>query len=502
MSANPTQKGRTKQSQVEAARHLLVGVILDEKGLPINFADWERGVDDWSGAVDMHWVKDPNGSVQVPPDQQESVLAHSNALKTIQGGGRVKKEEEESKPGGSDDSSAFKGLTLTALLQAAAKRTAGQKAAVQKGARVGRTVHFVDTAIVFTEDEVPMLEAAGLVVSKVELVGEAFKGKVLFCLVESKEQREDRFFVWREVEGTLGALNKSLWEHITLGDVGALIKFVRDTFGRDLAEQHSKLWHSRLENFKIDKKKGFDIFLTEVKKLLEDAKHLGITYDSLNVREKVGKAIAEGGDTTLLTEWVDAARVEQRALSADSSLPKWSVSKILDEMRAGVIATQNCEKNLAAVGGGRVVPNTHPREASSALQREVEELKKQIKKFQSAKSDSGGGGSKPTWVGVCVSFQDGTCKRSSCAFKHMLLGDSDKLALQQFLKKSVKDKGGKAFTGKCFGCGKDGHRADKCPSKSTANIKKTLVDLCRREDFDQLLQQAKWEAKDQPENKE
>ena len=93
----------------------------------------------------------------------------------------------------------------------------------------------------------------------------------------------------------MGALNKSLWEHITLGDVGALIKLIRDTFGRDLAEQHSKLWHSRLENFKIDIKKGVHIFLTEVKKLLEDAKHLGINYDSLNVREKVGRAIAAGG---------------------------------------------------------------------------------------------------------------------------------------------------------------------------------------------------------------
>jgi hypothetical protein len=502
-----TQKSRTKESQVEAARHLLVAIKIDGQGTPTNFADWDRGVYKWVGAVDITWVADPNGSVSVPPDQQARVLAHSNALKAIQGG-RVKTEEKEDSLQGKDSSSSSTSDTLSALLQAVAKRTAGKKAVDQKGTRADKTVYFLDTSLAFTKDEARGLESSGLVLAEVQLAGEGFEGQSWFCQVESKKQREDRFFVWREVEGTLGALDKSLWEHVPLGDVGALVKFIGDTFGRDRAAQQSKLWHLRLENFRIDEKKGFDIFLTEVRKLLEDAKVLDIKYDGSNVREKVGNAIAKGGSKTLLTEWVNAARVEARALGADSSLPQWSISEVLDEMRAGVIATQNCEKAMATVKAPAMATVGEGGSGSppSALQREMEELKKQIKRFQSEKSDSGGiGGSKPVWLGVCGSFQDGACKRSSCAFNHTLLTDADKLELQEFLKKKAKAKAGgvtSTFSGKCFKCGKDGHRSNKCPSKGTASIKKTLVDLFKRDDFEQLLQQAKWEAKDQPEDEE
>lgn len=490
MLANQSsQKNRgSNESLLRAAEHLLVKIELDDKGVPVNFADWETGLNKWVGAVDMTWMVDPDGNVQVPADQLVRVLAHSNAARVIKSQTDVVKIEEGSsekhqkKDSGSD------------LLRMIAKRTAGLKAESESGKVLDKTVYFVDTGIACTEKEARELESEGYVFAEVKLSARKFSGQMWYCPVESKSKRESRFFGWGEIEKTLSALEKSLWEHLPLGDGCGLVGFIKDRFGRDRSEQQSNKWHKRLGDLRVDKKKGFDIFLTEVKKLLEDAKVLGINYDGTNIRNKVKESIFAGGNTVLQNEWVNAARVEARELKRDPSLLKWSVPEILEEMRAGVMVTENNQVvGSTQVGGG------------SNLQREVDELKRQIKRFQSSKGETGssGPGGRPVWLGVCGFFQEGTCNKTSCLFKHTLLSEEDKAKLKEHIKKKNDLKTGTSgsnggFTGDCFKCGKAGHRANKCPSKTNASIKKTMVDWMKRKDFPEIWEDAKQELDKNP----
>lgn len=486
-----TQKTRSQESLVKAAEHLLVRIKLDDQGVPANFADWDTGVQKWVGAMDITWVVDPDGNVQVPADQLVRVLAHSNAARVLQSRAGVVKIEE---PGYKSEQKKESDVR-TDLLRAIAKRTAGLKAESKVGTASGidKTVYFVDTEIACTEEESRQLEDGGYVFAEVFLSAQKFTGRSWYCPVESKAKRDDRFFVWRELECTLSALKKNLWEHIPLGNSCALIKFIRDRFGRDRSEQQSNKWHLSLDSLRIDNKKGFDIFFAEVTKLLDDAKVLGINYDGTNIRNKVKKAIFSGGNSTLQDEWVNAARVEARASKAGPDLPKWSVPDILEEMRAGVMATGNSQKEIApsvASGSG----------GSDNLLREVDELKKQIKRLQFSKGETGASsGSKPSWLGVCGFFQEGTCTKPSCPFKHTPLNDEDKAKLREYIKKKATTKttgaagANSGFTGKCFKCGKEGHRANKCPAKTSGNIKKTMADWMKRNDFSELLQEAKQE---------
>jgi hypothetical protein len=486
-STQKTSKGQ--ESLLEAAKPLLVKITVNDQATPENFPEWITGLENWVTTTDvLSWVLVADGNVQVPFDQMEKVQAQHSAQQTLKGM-VVKVEGDE----GTVEEKQKKSASDTDLFLAAAKFAAEVRAKGAKKTGEKMAVYFVDTGFIFTGDQAAKL-AGRHVLAEVRLSEEGLGGKSWWCPVESQAKRDNRFFVWRIVGTTLANLDKKLWEHIPLGNVFLLVQFIKNMFGKERVEQQSNKWHSNLEDLRVDKRKGFDIFIAEVNKILGDAKTLGINYDQTNVRNKVHQAIVKGGGT-LNDQWVRAVVAEAQELRIKPDAPKWSIPQLLDEMRPGVLAIQSSERALAAMGG-TVADSSHN------LRKENEELKKQIKKFQSSNKRE----ERPSWLGVCGAFQEGACKRANCAFKHTVLSLEDKLKLQEHLKKKAEERaqgtGGRTFSGKCFKCGKDGHRSDKCPSKGTASIKKTLAELFKRDDFEQLLQQAKCEAKDQPEDEE
>lgn len=464
LAGSSTQKtGKGQESLLEAAKALLVVIKINEQATSENYPEWITGLENFVNTTDvLAFVLGADGNVQVPPDQVYKVQADRSvqqALKRIvvktevdEGGAEKKLEKQKESEGDAD------------LFLQAAKFAAARKAKAPKQTGEKHAVYFVDTDCVFDGEQAAKL-ASRHVLIEVELPEGTY-----WCPVETQAKRDNRFFVWRIIETTLVNIEKRLWEHIPLGNIFLLVQFVKNMCGKERAEQQSNKWHSNLENLRLDKKKGFDFFIAEVNKILVDAKILEIHYDQTNVRNKVRDAIVRGGGEVLNDQWVRAIVAEAKQLRKKPDTPKWSIPKILDEMRPGVLATQSTQRSLATVGG-RVV------DGSRDLQKENEELKKLIKKFQSSVNQgfqsSVNQGDNPGWWGVCGDFQEGACTRPNCRYKHTVLGPEDKLKLQEHRSKKAAENaqggGGRKWKGQAGG--------------RKANIKKTLVDWAKRDDW-------------------
>jgi len=439
------------------------------------------------------------------------VRAFKNAAKALKGF-TIKKEGAE---GVEKDSP----LSIQERLKKAARETAERReklaraAGEKKDEHEEKEVYFVNAAIAVGEDEAESFMDEGYWLVEVDLPNE---GK-FYCMLETDEQREERIFVWHQIVKTLTkgkrGLAKELWKHIPIGDCFSLVKFIRDRFGRDRYSEQSTKWHATLDSLST-KNKGFDIFCAEIKKILMDAKTVGIAYDRVNMRNKVRDAIERGGNEAWQAEWKDAIKQEAREKAREpASFREWAVEELLEAMRAGVMV----EKGGAGQSDG------------DRLRKEVEELKKQIKKFSAspAKSAEKTG----NLLTVCSKFQDDKCKTAGCKFSHTKLSQDDKTKLRETLKKRWEERAAKGGAGPasqagpaaasigscykcgeaghmaiackksevtCFKCGKDGHKAAACSVKTPNKraVKKTmLVDLLQEQDFEELLQEAKLMAK-------
>jgi len=512
-----------KEENVIASKHLLLSLVVDKKnGLPLNLAKWQRGVHQWVSKVDLHFAMGMNGSVQIPEDNLARVRAHTIAESV------VKTERSESSKIDLTASSSSKSAQpaetakekIAKLFEKAAKRTAEHEAdeAKKSGRKTFKKVLFADTETVFTDSEASELEALGMVLSEVKLQGDQYKSGKWFCRAEDKKKRERRYFGWREIESTLGQLDKTLWEHIAIGDMRALTQLVMDTFGKDQIAEQDRLWHARLDSLRLEKDKGFEVFAAEVKKLVGDAEEVGIKYSALNLRHRVQDAISKGGNKIFNAEWVEAERVEARLLRKDPKAGALTVLEMLDEMKTGIASAQRSERYM---GGSESIKKTV-----------AEELEKQIKKvsgqpgtlFPAKAEDS----ETKKLLSMCSKFQNDKCFNTACKFSHTKLSLEDKEKLRELLKKRFEARGGKTGGGasptgagaggaqerakvtcyncqeqghiasacskpiKCNKCGKNGHKAVDCTEKGGVArgvgkkaIKKALVDLLQEcgEDF-------------------
>ena len=301
-------------------------------------------------------------------------------------------------------------------------------------------------------------------------------GEVKMCELESEEVRGERMDAWSLVKDTLGAISKSVWRHVSAGNVYDLIATVNRHFDVEERGDVVSSLLSELDEFAFVENELFKTFVVRFKELIFKMEQVSLVRDVDAMRARLRRLLASAhapvstifSNFLMITPKADfdemscveiLERIEPLVTEKEREVRKEKESERKKEK-----SEKRKEKKLRK----KKEKEEQEQEQDQVAQAQALAAKTQKRKANPVERKQAG---VEEVKGVCLHFQRDRCiMPGTCKFLHKKLSSEQVKLLEEFVAKGKKNKP-KASSAEgvvCFACGETGHYASSCPTAAGA----------------------------------
>ena len=449
-------------NQVKRVRAILVKLKVDKTTkLVTNIREWNEKLELGFSTSSMRLFLDESYGKEVPKDQQVlSVHQLSVEKQVIKSESRFKKEKnfikiEENGPSSSSSSSPFSSLdplsssSSSSSNSSSSSSTDEQKMSdmekvIRKNAKKmllkeesrrvermirgdsGKTTLFINPLTVVGRNETHLNPFA-----TVEL---EIDGEMSMCELESEEMRMERMDAWSLIEETLSEIDKSIWRHVSSGNVYDLIATINLHFDDEEREDVVEYLLKELDSLAIQENELFKTFILRFKELTFKMEQVSLTRDGDAMRKQMKKILSSAHspisdvfDQYLLL--VDKKTFDQMSCKEILEAIEPRVTEKEKEKRKSDKAKKRKEKKerekkkkeeeIVQVQALAVQSKQQPAAAGAVESAQSKKKKKTVEEVK----------------GCCLHFQHNRCTMGEkCNFEHKKLTPSQVQVLEEYVK--------------------------------------------------------------------
>ena len=307
------------------------------------------------------------------------------------------------------------------------------------------------------------------------------RGRVRMCELESEKKRSERMDAWKIVTDTLSAIERSVWQHVSVGNVFSLISTINSHFEVEERSDIADKLVKEMSSIRVKESESFKTFVSRYRELLEKFEQISLSRDEGLERKRLKEILQYSSSSTTAKTFSHWYTFTKRA-----EFEQMSCLEILEIVEPLITESERQEKREKQSEGSeseeekkksKAQKRKEKKERKKKEKQEEEEAKALLASKAKGRAQAQAQAQAPAQqntevIGSCLHFQYDRCSfGDKCKFRHVKLTPAKVKELERILAgKKEAAAAANPTTGVtplvCYSCGQVGHIASKCPFRA------------------------------------